>query len=139
MHLGEQGYLDHTARIMQVLLRDPLLVRFTCTTKQCCCLKPPLIHVQAATDFKEGLKHIPELRVIGEPDMCNVAFTGATPGMNIYAINDLVSDKGWHLNALQRPAAVHMCFTAQHVDVGDRLIQVPAPGSDLLWFCIVHA
>ncbi len=31
---------------------------------------------------------------------------------------------GWHLSALQRPAAVHMCFTAQHVDVVDDLIRV---------------
>ena len=56
--------------------------------------------------------------------MCNVAFTGATPGMNIYAINDLLTKKGWHLNALQRPSAVHMCFTAQHVDIVDQLMQV---------------
>jgi glutamate/tyrosine decarboxylase-like PLP-dependent enzyme len=83
--------------------------------------------LQAAKDFQEALKQIPELRVIGEPDMCNVAFTGAMPGMNIYAINDLLTKKGWHLNALQRPAAVHMCFTAQHVDIVDQLIQVHRP------------
>lgn len=80
--------------------------------------------MQAAKDFQAALQHVPELRIIGEPDMCNVAFTGAAPGINIYAINDLMTAKGWHLNALQRPAAVHMCFTAQHVDIVDDLVEV---------------
>ncbi len=56
--------------------------------------------------------------------MCNVAFEAAAPGINVYAINDLMSAKGWHLNALQHPAAVHMCFTAQHVDVVEELVKV---------------
>lgn len=94
MHLGEQGYLDHTAKIMQ-----------------------------AAKDFQEAIQQIPELRLVGQPDMCNVAFTGATPSANIYALNDLMTAKGWHLSALQRPAAVHMCFTAQHVDIVDDLVK----------------
>ena len=94
---------------------------------QCGLLLTACVPLQAATDFQKALKQIPELRVIGEPDMCNVAFTGATPGMNIYAINDLLTKKGWHLNALQRPSAVHMCFTAQHVDIVDQLTQVCWP------------
>lgn len=80
--------------------------------------------LQAAKDFQEAIQKIPELRLVGRPDMCNVAFTGATPSANIYALNDLMTAKGWHLNALQRPAAVHMCFTAQHIDIVDDLIKV---------------
>lgn len=29
-------------------------------------------------------------------------------------MNELVSQRGWHLNALQHPPAVHVCFTAAH-------------------------
>lgn len=29
-------------------------------------------------------------------------------------MHDLLSKRGWHLNALQRPAALHICFTAAH-------------------------
>ena len=29
-------------------------------------------------------------------------------------MNDLLSQRGWHLNALQRPAALHICLTAAH-------------------------
>ena len=30
----------------------------------------------------------------------------------------LSEEKGWHLNALQMPAALHCCFTAQHARGG---------------------
>ena len=35
-------------------------------------------------------------------------------GLDIYKVNDLLSAKGWHLNALQHPAALHLCITAAH-------------------------
>ncbi len=35
-------------------------------------------------------------------------------GPDIYRVHDLLSKRGWHLNALQRPAALHICFTAAH-------------------------
>ena len=40
------------------------------------------------------------------------------PPLNVYVLNDVLSEKGWHLNALQHPPALHMCFTAQHAPVG---------------------
>jgi sphinganine-1-phosphate aldolase len=42
---------------------------------------------------------------MGEPDMSVVAFTSRTPSLNIYAVNDLMGKKGWHLNTLQASAA----------------------------------
>jgi hypothetical protein len=39
-------------------------------------------------------------------------------------VNDLMSRRGWHLNALQFPPAVHMCFTAQHLNVVEDLLKV---------------
>ena len=45
--------------------------------------------------------------------------------VNIYTINDLLSRKGWHLNALQHPAALHICFTAAHSEaLADALLAV---------------
>lgn len=40
------------------------------------------------------------------------------PPLNVYVLNDVLSEKGWHLNALQRPPALHCCFTAQHARGG---------------------
>ena len=38
-----------------------------------------------------------------------VAFGSKT--VNVYAIGDGMSKRGWHLNALSAPAALHMAFT----------------------------
>lgn len=40
------------------------------------------------------------------------------PPLNIFVVNDVLSEMGWHLNALQRPSALHICFTAQHARGG---------------------
>ncbi len=41
------------------------------------------------------------LQVIGEPEMSVVAFRSSSKSFNIYKLNDLMTRKGWHLNALQ--------------------------------------
>lgn len=56
--------------------------------------------------------------------MSVVAFKSTTKSLNIYKVNDLLTQKGWHLNALQFPSSVHMCFTAQHVNVVPELLRV---------------
>jgi sphinganine-1-phosphate aldolase len=38
-----------------------------------------------------------------------VAFTSST--LNIYAVGDAMASRGWHLNALQFPAALHIACT----------------------------
>ncbi len=59
--------------------------------------------------------------------MTVVAFRAAKPRkLNIYALNDLMSQRGWHLSALQLPPALHMCFTGQHTTMVDALLKVGA-------------
>lgn len=45
--------------------------------------------------------------------------------LDIYRVNDLLAKRGWHLNALQAPPALHICFTAAHTGEGTaaRLLQ----------------
>jgi len=50
-----------------------------------------------------------DLRVIGRPLVSVVAFTSSS--IDIYAVADGMSAKGWHLNALQTPPAVHVAVT----------------------------
>lgn len=47
------------------------------------------------------IEEIPELFIIGRPDMTIVAFGSNV--VDIFEVNDIMSSKGWHLNALQRP------------------------------------
>ncbi|KAF5449307.1 hypothetical protein F2P56_029770 [Juglans regia] len=83
LSLGEEGYLESTKRIMEVSKR-----------------------------IQKGIKEIPELFIIGRPDMTIVAF--GSDVVDIFEINDVMSSKGWHLNALQRPNSIHICVTLQH-------------------------
>ncbi|KAL2903858.1 Sphingosine-1-phosphate lyase [Bienertia sinuspersici] len=92
MSLGEEGYLENTRQIME-------------TSKK----------------IQEGIKCIPELFVIGKPDMTIVAF--ASNIIDIFEVNDMMSSKGWHLNALQRPNSLHICVTLQHVSVVDDFLK----------------
>jgi sphinganine-1-phosphate aldolase len=57
----------------------------------------------------DGIRHIEDLFVFGQPASSVVAFGSRV--LNIYAINDAMSRRGWHLNALQNPAAVHIACT----------------------------
>ena len=85
----------------------------------------------SAKIFREGIGGIPELEVLGDPDMCVVAFAAAAGaragGVDVYAVNDVMAAKGWHLNALQMPPAVHVCLTLAHEGaVGDLLADLRA-------------
>lgn len=80
---------------------------------------------QASKKFEAGVRAMPHLEVMGEPEMCVVGFKSARPKqLDIFRVNDRLSAHGWHLCALQMPSALHMCFTAQHIDAVDDLLKV---------------
>ncbi|PON54957.1 Pyridoxal phosphate-dependent decarboxylase [Trema orientale] len=86
MSLGEKGYLENTKQIMDVSKR-----------------------------IQKGIKEIPELFIVGRPDMTIIAI--GSDIVDIFEVNDIMTSKGWHLNALQRPNSIHICVTLQHVPV----------------------
>jgi sphinganine-1-phosphate aldolase len=61
-----------------------------------------------------------DLSIIGKPLVSVVAFTSTT--LNIYDIADGMSSKGWHLNALQNPPAIHIAATIPTVSAVDSLL-----------------
>lgn len=90
--LGLEGYLENTRIIME-----------------------------ASKRIERGVQEIPELFVIGRPDMTIVAFGSEI--VDIFEVNDIMSSKGWHLNALQRPNSIHICVTLQHAPVTDDFLK----------------
>jgi len=68
-----------------------------------------------AGKIKEGIRSIPELFVIGDP-LFVIAF--GSNELDIYAISDVMSKKGWNLNGLQNPPAVHIATTIRHTQAG---------------------
>ncbi len=71
--------------------------------------------LESATAIKEGIRKIPELQVLGDP-LWVIAF--GSESLNIYQVNELMSGRGWSLNALHRPAAVHIAITLRHTQDG---------------------
>lgn len=69
----------------------------------------------AAKQFETAIREDPilsaNLEVIGNPQVSVVAFASKNVGIDTYDIADAMSAKGWHLNALQDPAAIHVAFT----------------------------
>jgi len=62
----------------------------------------------------------PDLEVLGNPLVSVVAFTSST--LDIYDIADAMSGKGWHLNSLQSPPAIHVAVTLPIVRAWEQLV-----------------
>jgi glutamate/tyrosine decarboxylase-like PLP-dependent enzyme len=86
--IGEQGYLEATRGILD-----------------------------AAAKIKAGIAGIDGIEVIGDP-LFNVAFRPSGGGLDIYRVLDEMSHRGWSLNGLQRPPALHICCTRRHAEPG---------------------
>ncbi|WVZ07621.1 hypothetical protein V8G54_020967 [Vigna mungo] len=71
--------------------------------------------MEASVRIQKGIEEIAELFIVGNPDMTIVAF--GSDVLDIFEVNDVISSKGWHLNALQRPNSIHICVTLQHVPI----------------------
>jgi sphinganine-1-phosphate aldolase len=83
---------------------------------------------------KQGIGAIPGLRVLGDP-LWVVAM--ASEGPDIYRIMEEMSHRGWSLNGLQHPPAMHLAVTLRHTvpGVAERFLTdlreaVAAAGSD---------
>ncbi len=85
---GEDGYLDATRRILETAAR-----------------------------IREGIEAIPELRVLGDP-LWVIAFASDSEQVDVYRVLDGMAKRGWSLNGLHRPAAVHICVTLRHTEPG---------------------
>jgi sphinganine-1-phosphate aldolase len=104
MKMGEDGYLDTCLKI-----------------------------VGAAKQIEEAIRTSDKLRhsivVIGKPMVSVVAFRAAQKpkkpehAVDIYEMADALSAKGWHLNALQDPPAIHVAVTLPIVNVVEELIR----------------
>jgi sphinganine-1-phosphate aldolase len=70
---------------------------------------------ETAARIRAGIDAIPELEVIGEPTFL-VAFRARE--LNIYHVNDHLISKGWRLNSLQLPPALHFCVTRPNTAAG---------------------
>ncbi|MFX1310354.1 MAG: pyridoxal phosphate-dependent decarboxylase family protein [Promethearchaeota archaeon] len=84
-------------------------------------LKLAKIVMDATEKLIDGINQIPELYVIGNPVMSVFSFT--SDKLNIFQIGDVLDEKGWHLDRIQFPSALHMMVNPHHADVVDDFLK----------------
>jgi glutamate/tyrosine decarboxylase-like PLP-dependent enzyme len=78
--------------------------------------------METARTLMDEVSAVPELKVIGRPDMTVFAYTSSEKGVDIYAVGDQLEAKGWHLDRTQKPAGLHTMVTAYHRNVTDQFV-----------------
>jgi glutamate/tyrosine decarboxylase-like PLP-dependent enzyme len=69
--------------------------------------------VMDTTDaIKDGINAIPDLHVLGKPDMSVFAFS--SDSLDIHAIADALDEAGWHPDRQQSPPSLHVMVTPAH-------------------------
>ncbi|KAI1486785.1 pyridoxal phosphate-dependent transferase [Biscogniauxia mediterranea] len=94
MRVGEAGYIDACVKIVG-------------------CAKKIAEHISSSPVLSA------ELEIVGRPLVSVVAFTARN--LDIYDLADGMSHKGWHLNALQNPPAMHVAVTMPITKVWEKL------------------
>jgi glutamate/tyrosine decarboxylase-like PLP-dependent enzyme len=77
--------------------------------------------VETARRIRSGIEAIPQLRVWGDPVASLMAF--GSEEIDIFAVGDVMDDRGWHLDRQKRPDALHMMISPIHARVIDTFLK----------------
>jgi len=81
--------------------------------------------LEAQTGLQEGIGRIPELRVLGKPDMPLIAFT--SDEVSVFHIADEMKERGWYvqpqLEFAGSPASIHLTVAPANVQWVEALIE----------------
>jgi sphinganine-1-phosphate aldolase len=69
----------------------------------------------------KGINLIPDLYIIGNPVMSVFSFT--SDNIDIYDLGDILDKKGWHLDRIQFPNALHMMVNPHHSEIADTFLK----------------
>jgi len=70
------------------------------------------VKMKTTKKLMDGINAIPGLKILGKPDMSVFAFDSEK--VNVYSLGEAMSARGWYLNHLQMPPALHMMVTPMH-------------------------
>jgi glutamate/tyrosine decarboxylase-like PLP-dependent enzyme len=73
-----------------------------------------------ARRFQDDIAAIPGLHVIGQPVMGVFAF--GSDSLDVFAIGDVMDDRGWHLDRQKDPDALHLMLSPEHARVADAFL-----------------
>jgi len=78
---------------------------------------------ETAQLIKKGVQEIPDLELVGDSFSSVVAFASKSKNFDVFKVSDAMKRKGWNLNALQRPSAIHICITNASAGMGEEFIK----------------
>ncbi len=96
--MGRQGYVDLVRRTLAV-----------------------------AHKLRKGIRTIDGLDIMGHPKASLFGFHSTDPKVNIFAVGDLMEERGWHMDRIQKPEGLHAMVTPAHEASVDTYL------SDLAW------
>ena len=71
--------------------------------------------MSTAEFIRQAIEAIPELYLLGDPTFV-IAFS--SHNLDVYRLLDAMTQRGWSLNGLHKPAALHLCVTLRHAQPG---------------------
>lgn len=84
--------------------------------------------LMATTDkIRAGIEAIDGLEIMGNPIGPLLTFTSTSDSIDVYAVCDLMDDKGWNLDRNTDPNGLHMMISPLHEKVADEFL------ADLRW------
>jgi sphinganine-1-phosphate aldolase len=78
---------------------------------------------EASDRLKAGIRAIPQLEIIGDPPASVFAYRSRDRKVNIFAVGDRMEARGWHVDRLQRPEALHAMVTPLHAGVVKKYLE----------------
>lgn len=78
-------------------------------------LKLAKIVMDTTKKLMDAIEQIPELHILGRPDMSLFSFT--SDKFHMYSLADVMEKRGWHLDRMQFPHAIHMTINPHHAKV----------------------
>ena len=72
--------------------------------------------------LQEGIRSVPELEVLSDPEMSVFAYRSTAKKANIFAIGDQMEERGWQVDRLQHPEALHAMVTPLHERIVEEFI-----------------
>lgn len=83
--IGMQGYLENAKKVMEITQR-----------------------------LIQGIREIEELEIFGKPHMSVFGYYSKDPKVNIFAVADVLEEKGWHVDRQHRPEGIHHIVNPNH-------------------------
>jgi glutamate/tyrosine decarboxylase-like PLP-dependent enzyme len=77
---------------------------------------------ELTTKFKDAISQIDGLKIVGMPESSLFAYESIDPKINIYAVADVLSKKGYLIDRQQNPESIHAMITPNHEKIFEEYI-----------------